>query len=120
MVTKDSVQYEPTPVHTEIIFWKKIYQNVNSDKETVRNFSLAFLDILFALRGIYRTCTMMREQREFSGTAWGRLWEPLYLDAVLSVEVGGTQTGVETVAQALQQPHSREQLTFVLKQAEGG
>lgn len=45
---------------------------------------------------------------------------PPYLDAVLRVEVSRAQAGVEAVAQALQQPHSGEQLTFVLDQAEGG
>lgn len=50
----------------------------------------------------------------------GRLREPRYLDAMLSVEVSSAQAGVEAVAQALQQPHSWEQLTFVLNQAEGG
>lgn len=43
----------------------------------------------------------------------GRPWS-LYLDPVLGVEVGGAQTGIEAVAQALQQPHSWEQLTLVL------
>lgn len=33
---------------------------------------------------------------------------------MLSVEVCRTQAGIEAVAQALQQPHSWEQLTFVL------
>lgn len=40
------------------------------------------------------------EKREFSGT-WGRLRELLYLDTMLSVEIGGAQTGIEAVAQAL-------------------
>lgn len=51
---------------------------------------------------------------------WGRSGEPRYLDAVLVVVVSGAQTGVEAVAQALQQPHSWEQLALVLNQAEGG
>lgn len=34
---------------------------------------------------------------------------------MLCVEVSSAQAGVEAVAQALQQPHSWEQLTFVLK-----
>lgn len=42
-----------------------------------------------------------------------------YLDPVLSVEVCCTQAGIEAVAQALQQPHSWEQLTFVLKPSRG-
>lgn len=50
----------------------------------------------------------------------GQVAAPLYLDAVLGVEVSGAQTGIQAVAQALQQPHSWKQLTFVLNQAGGG
>ena len=45
---------------------------------------------------------------------WGGGGTP-YLDAMLCVEVSSAQAGIEAVAQALQQPHSWEQLTFVLK-----
>lgn len=66
-----------------------------------------------------------REKELFGAfTPWkgsvGQVVAPLYLDAVLGVEVGGAQTGIEAVAQALQQPHSWKQLTFVLNQAGGG
>lgn len=66
------------------------------------------------------TTTIKRgEQGENSGAVWGQVVEPLYLDAMLGVEVCGAQAGVEAVAQTLQQPHGWEQLTFVLKQAAG-
>lgn len=57
-------------------------------------------------------CSHISEGGQWAGWVW-RVTP--YLDAMLCVEVSGAQTGVEAVAQALQQPHSWEQLTFVLK-----
>lgn len=76
----------------------------------MRNF-FAFLHTLLGLHWVYKG------KRGASFGARGGWWEATtYLDPVLSVEVSRTQTGIEAVAQALQQPHSWEQLTFVLEQ----
>lgn len=49
------------------------------------------------------------------GGGGGTVGATAYLDPMLSVEVSCPQAGIEAVAQALQQPHSWEQLTLVLK-----
>lgn len=84
------------------------HQHVNSAGEPSRNFS-AFLHTLLGLhweRG--KGETPLGPEGDGGGAT-------TYLDPVLSVEVSRTQTGIEAVAQALQQPHSWEQLTFVLE-----
>ena len=119
MVTKDSAVWSSH--NTQRKSWKERCQNVNSGGKITRDFFLSFSVYSTVLHGTDDSYNDMesRETGRESGcshiSAGGQWGVTPYLDAMLCVEVSSAQAGVEAVAQALQQPHSWEQLTFVLK-----